>query len=180
MVYVFLAEGFEEIEALTPVDLLRRAKIDVKTVGIGGRTVTGAHAIPVTADITEKDIKLDGELHAVILPGGMPGTKNLEKSETVQKTLAYMNAKGGLVCAICAAPSVLGHAGLLKNKHATCFPGFEDQLTGAIIKNTAVVRDGSIITSKGAGTAIEFAAEIISALVNRDTAEKIVASIQKI
>lgn len=179
MVYVFLANGFEEIEALTPVDLLRRAGIEVKTVAVAEQLVLGAHNIPVLADGTRFDVTLDDELEAVILPGGMPGTKNLERNETVQKALAYMNAKGRLICAICAAPSILGHAGLLHNKKATCFPGFENELDGAEVINVSAVRDGNVITSRGAGTAIEFSREIIAYLKDEETADKIVSAIQK-
>ena len=103
MVYVFLAEGFEEVEALTPVDVLRRCGVDVKTVGIGGKTITGSHKIPVTADLTENELTFDG-LEAVILPGGMPGTLNLEKNQTVQQYLSYANSKELFICAMCAAP----------------------------------------------------------------------------
>lgn len=179
MVYVFLANGFEEMEALTPVDMLRRAEIEVKTVAVAEQAVVGAHSIPVFADMTKYDISLDDDLEAVILPGGMPGTVNLEHSEAVQKALAYMNAKGRLICAICAAPSVLGHAGLLQGKKATCFPGFEEQLDGAEVVDVPAVKDGNIITSRGAGTAIEFSAEIISALRGEEAAKKVVAAIQK-
>ncbi len=179
MVYVFLAQGFEEIEALTPVDLLRRAGIEVKTVAVAEQAVVGAHGIPVFADSTRYDVTLNSDLAAVVLPGGMPGTKNLEASETVQQALAYANARGILIGAICAAPSILGHAGLLHGKQATCYPGFESELDGAILSPRPAVRDGNIITSRGAGTAVEFAAELIAALKNRETADKVVASIQK-
>ena len=179
MVYVFLANGFEEIEALTPVDLLRRAGIEVKTIAVAEQLVLGAHNIPVLADGTRFDVELNDGLEAVILPGGMPGTKNLERNETVQKALAYMNAKGRLICAICAAPSILGHAGLLQGKKATCFPGFETELDGADVLDIPAIRDGNIITSRGAGTAIEFSREIIAYLKDEETADSIVAAIQK-
>lgn len=178
MVTVFLAEGFEEIEAMTPVDLLRRAGIEVKTVGVAGKTVVGSHGIPVVCDLTAADLTLDGTLEAVVLPGGMPGTRNLEQSDAVQKALSYCAKNGKLIAAICAAPSVLGHAGLLRGKQATCFPGFEKELTGATLSPLAAVRDGNVVTSRGAGTAIAFAAEIIAALRDRAAADKIVASIQ--
>lgn len=178
MIYVFLANGFEEIEALTPVDLLRRAGIPVETVAVGERTVTGSHKIPVLADRTAEDLPFDS-IDGIILPGGMPGTKNLEADETVQKALSYCAAHGKPIAAICAAPSVLGHAGLLRGKRATCFPGFENDLLGATVTNLPAVRDGNIITSRGAGTATEFAAELIAYLKDRATAEKIVSSIQK-
>lgn len=179
MVVVFLAEGFEEIEALTPVDILRRAGVDVKTVSVAGREVTGSHGIRVTADTADGDCVCDEDTEAVILPGGMPGTLNLEKSAAVQNALTFMESSGGYICAICAAPSVLGHRGMLRGKRATCFPGFEDQLDGAEVTGAAVERSGRIITSRGAGTAMDFALEIVSALRGEEASSKIAAAIQK-
>ena len=121
MVYLFLADGFEECEALAPLDILRRAGIEVKTVGVTGEYVTGSHSICLKADIGCENIVLDDNLTAIILPGGMPGTINLEKSDTVQKAIDYANEKNKLICAICAAPQILGHKNLLKGKKATCF-----------------------------------------------------------
>lgn len=159
MIYVFLAEGFEEIEALATVDILRRAEMDVRTVSVTGeKEVTGAHAITVTADITE--INLD-DVDAVILPGGMPGTLNLKASDKVQDAIKYSFDNNKLMCAICAAPLVFGGAGFLKGKKAACYPGFEPELIGADVVYEPVVRDGNIITSRGAGTAHLFAFEIL-------------------
>lgn len=176
MVYVLLAEGFEELEALTPVDLIRRAGIDVKTVAVGGvdgNKVKGAHGIEVMADIKDTEL-CDGRPTAVILPGGMPGTTNLGLSDTVATTLDNALTHGSLVCAICAAPSVLGRAGYLAGRRATCFPGFEKYLEGAtVISDARVVRDGNMITAKGAGCATEFALAIIEALADAETAEKV-------
>ena len=124
MIYVFLANGFEEIEALAVVDVLRRAELDVLTVGVGEDFVIGSHQIPVACDIAEKSLILDEKTEAIVLPGGMPGTLNLEKSETVQNAIDWATKNDKLVCAICAAPSILGHKGLLNGKSATCFPGF--------------------------------------------------------
>ena len=169
MIYLFLANGFEEIEALAPVDILRRAGEQVRTVGVGGRTITGSHGIPVDCDCTT-DALPDDTPDAVILPGGMPGTKNLDASETVRKTTLAVHAAGGLVCAICAAPSVPGHLGILRDKRATCFPGFEGELTGAVICEQSVVRDGNIITARGAGVALDFGFEIVAALCGGDKA----------
>ena len=177
MVYVFLAEGFEEVEALTPVDVLRRCKAEVKTVGIGSKTVTGSHKIPVTADLTEDELTFDG-LDAVILPGGMPGTLNLEASQTVQKYIDYAAENDLYICAICAAPSILGHKGLLNGKKATCFPGFEKDLIGAKVKNDLAVADGKIITGKGAGAAMEFALLAAEKICGKDIAEKTRKSLQ--
>ncbi len=163
MVYVFLADGFEEIEAFAPVDILRRAGIECQTVGVTGKTVTGSHAISVITDITADELDMD-LLSAVILPGGMPGTTNLNSSDTVRKAVMYAAERGLLVAAICAAPSVLGHLGLLRGKKATCFPGFEPELTGAVYQDTPVCRDGNIITSHGAGAALDFAFAVLDAL----------------
>lgn len=163
MVYVFLAEGFEECEALAPVDILRRGGIEVKTVGVTGKTVSGSHNIPVVSDITENDVNIT-KGDAVILPGGMPGTTNLLNSNSVKTAVLKANELNCVIGAICAAPSVLGQLGLLKGKKATCFPGFEDKLAGALITDAPVVRDGNIITSHGAGAAYNFGFELLTAL----------------
>ena len=127
MVYVFLADGFEECEALAPAVILRRGGIDLKTVGVTGKTVTGAHGIPVICDITA-DEAVKEDLSAVILPGGMPGTLNLKKSRAVQEFIDFAAEKGLIIGAICAAPSILGAKGLLKNKKATCFTALKKSL----------------------------------------------------
>ena len=178
MVYCYLANGFEEIEALAPVDLLRRAGVEVKTVGVGGSVITSSHGIPVSCDLTEAQALLTDALDAVILPGGMPGTLNLEKSANVQAALDFAAANGSFICAICAAPSVLGHKGLLSGKEAIAFPGFEKDLIGATVSEKAVVTDGNIITAKGAGVAVDFGLAIVAALKDKETAEKIRAAIQ--
>lgn len=163
MIYVFLAEGFEEVEALTPVDVLRRAGRTVQTVGVTGSTVKGAHGIPVLADIEAKDIVLDEALEMIVLPGGMPGTLNLEKSDAVQKAIAYCAQNDRYIAAICAAPSILGHLGLLNGKHAVCYPGFEDALTGAEVLTRPTVTDGRFITGRGPGAAMDFALALTAA-----------------
>lgn len=178
MVYVFLANGFEEIEALTPVDVLRRGGAEVITVGVGGKTITGSHGIIVDADITDSDIRNFTGAEAVILPGGMPGTKNLEACSTVQNAVAYCTKEGALIGAICAAPSILGHAGVLKGKKAVCFPGFEGELEGYVPVDDMVCRDGNIITAKGMGVSLEFGLELLSALRGAQAAEKVRTSIQ--
>ena len=131
MVYLFLADGFEEIEALTVVDLCRRSGIEIKTVGIGREAIRGSHGILVQSDMADKDFKIDEKPEMIVLPGGMPGTKNLEASSTVQNAIDYCVKNNIYVAAICAAPSVLGHKGLLNGHEAVCYPGFEDQLEGA-------------------------------------------------
>lgn len=177
MVYVFLANGFEEVEALVQVDMLRRCELDVKTVGIGGQVVRGAHGITVACDMTPDEMTLDG-LQAIVLPGGMPGTLNLEQSEDVQQMIRHCVSEGILIGAICAAPSILGHLGLLQNRKAVCFPGFEEELTGAQVLDVPVAQDGNIITSKGAGTAFQFAFALAEALCSSDRAEHLKAGIQ--
>ena len=177
MYYLFLAEGFEEIEALTPIDYMRRAGIDVKSVGVTGEYVTGAHGITVKTDIGIKEIRIGEELEGIILPGGMPGTKNLEASLDVNKLLIYANAHGRLIGAICAAPSILGKLCLLDSRRATCYPGFESTLKMALPQTDKVVTDGNIITSRGAGTANEFAFALIEYIKGREAADKIASSI---
>ncbi len=169
MIYVFLANGFEECEALAPIDILRRVGFDVLTVGVSGKTALGAHNIPVVCDITTDKVVLEN-IKAIILPGGMPGTTNLENNETVQKAIDYAASNNLLIGAICAAPSILGHKGLLKDKNATCFPGFEKDLIGANFTDNQVVRDGNIITAKGAGVAFQFGFELVSYLKDEKTA----------
>lgn len=177
MIYVFLANGFEEVEALVQVDMLRRCELDVKTVGIGGPVIRGSHGITVACDITPEEMTCNG-LQAIVLPGGMPGTLNLERSEEVQNMIRHCVAQGTIIGAICAAPSILGHMGLLQNKKAVCFPGFEGELTGAQVLNVPVVRDGNIITSKGAGTAFQFAFALAEAICSPARAEHLKAGIQ--
>lgn len=179
MIYVFLANGFEEIEALAPVDILRRAEQEVKTVGVGGKTITGSHGITVTADIEEKDVTTD-DMEMMILPGGMPGTLNLEKSPIVTACARYCAANGVYLAAICAAPSILGHLGLLESREAICFPGFEGELKGAKLSEKPVCVDGSIITAKGMGVATQFGLTLAGLIAGQDTADKIHASIQSV
>ena len=169
MVYLFLADGFEECEALCPLDILRRGGIEVKTVGVGKEYITGTHGITVKADILESQIILDHKLQGVILPGGMPGTNNLESNETVKRAVTFANENKKLVCAICAAPKILGGMGLLNNKNATCFPGFENDLMGANLSGNYVVQDGNIITAKGVGVAFEFGFKILENLTDKNT-----------
>ncbi len=170
MVYLFLANGFEECEALVPLDILRRANIEIKTVGIGSNTVVGSHGISVNCDTVNNNLSFDN-LEGIILPGGLPGATNLEADKTVQDAIDYCHKNNLLISAICAAPQILGHKNILVGKNAICFPGFEKELTGANIKEQKVVRDGNIITAWGAGAAFEFGFEILSFLTNDDTAD---------
>lgn len=177
-VYIFLADGFEEIEGLTVVDLLRRADIDITMVSITGNLeITGSHQILVKCDeLFEKADFSDAGM--LVLPGGKTGTDNLSVHEGLDRLLKDFSSKGKLLSAICAAPSVLGRKGLLKARRAICYPGFEEYLTGAAIVDEAVVVDGNIITSKGMGTAIDFSLEIIKTLKGEADAAKIASSIQ--
>lgn len=178
MIYVLLADGFEEMEAIAPIDLLRRAGCRVQTVAVADtRTVTGAHAIPFTADITIDAVTTDG-LQAVVLPGGMPGTRNLEASAAVQALIDYAWEHQVVLGAICAAPSILGHKGLLRGKRAVCYPGFEEALEGAVVDTALTVTDGTVVTAKGAGAATEFGLALVRLLVDADTADKLREGIQ--
>ncbi len=169
MVYLFLADGFEEIEALSPLDLLRRAGVDVATVGIGNKTICGAHGIKVEADITDSELVLDRDtLEMIILPGGMPGTLNLDASAVVHKAIDVATENDVYVAAICAAPSILGSIGLLCGKEAICYPGFEQKLVGAKISDKRVVVDGKIITAAGMGVATEFGLVLVGLLCGED------------
>lgn len=161
MIYVLLADGFEEIEALTPVDMLRRAGCEVRTVGIGKKTITGAHGIPVCADLVSDEATADG-VRMVILPGGMPGTKHLAASAFVEETLARVSREGGYLAAICAAPTLLAKYGYLKGKRATCFPGFEKELSGAVYTDLPVVTDGKIVTAKDMTEALSFSVALLA------------------
>ncbi len=162
MFYLFLADGFEEIEALAVVDILRRASVPVLTVGVTGQTVEGAHGIVVEADIPLALVEPD-KMEGVILPGGMPGTTNLENSAELSSLLDFAAENALWLCAICAAPLILGKKGLLNGKHATCYPGFEAYLLGATLEK-GVCRDGNILTAAGPGVASEFAFAILEAL----------------
>lgn len=171
MIYIFLANGFEECEALVPLDILRRAGIEIKTVGIGSKTVIGSHGIPVVCDLEEKEVSKN-ELKGIILPGGMPGTINLENNSIVQEYIDFSYENNLLIAAICAAPSILGHKNLLIGKKATCFPGFEKDLLGANVVNNPVERDENIITAFGAGAAFPFGFEILSYINGQKSSEE--------
>lgn len=174
---VFLAQGLEEIEGLTVVDILRRAGVEVTTVSISGsKEVTGSHKITVLADDLFENVDFGG-LDGVVLPGGMPGTTNLMNHAGVNEVIKSFDKEKKLVAAICAAPSVLGQAGLLKGRNATCYPGFEEKLTGAVTSMDEVVKDGHVITSRGMGTAIPFALALTAYFLGQEKAEELKASI---
>lgn len=173
MIYIFLADGFEEIEALTPVDVFRRAGLETLTVSITDKpTVVGSHNIAVWADTTLSNVNLsDAEL--LLLPGGMPGTTHLGECKELCNAVLAHTAAGNPIAAICAAPSVLGKLGLLSGKEATCYPGFEGALTGATVSEKKVVRDGNIVTAAGMGVALDFSLECLRLLGHADAADKI-------
>jgi len=178
MVITFFAPGFEEIEAITPVDLLRRAGVEVITAGVNSREITGARGIAVVADITAAELVLSEDIEAIILPGGMPGTVNLEKSQAVSDAIDYCFRNNKLICAICAAPSILGHKGLAENKKVTCYPGYEKQMRGAVTTGEDVVCDGQFITARGAGVSAQFALAIIEKLISAEKAREIKEAIR--
>lgn len=173
MVYLFLAQGFEEAEAILPLDILRRADIPVKTVGIGGKIITGGHGITVTADVADNEVEEGPDVEAVILPGGNIGTLNLSKSQKVAAFIDYALLNGRLVAAICAAPTILGDKGQLAGRNATCYPGLEKRLKGANFVELPVVSDRNIITAWGPGASTEFGFEILEYLRGREAAKKV-------
>lgn len=173
-ILVPLAPGFEEMEAITIIDLLRRAELNIVTAAISENPVKGSHNIKITADtiLNEKD-KYD----AIILPGGMPGTNNLKDDKRIISLIKSINKSGGITAAICAAPIVLAEAGVLFGKKYTCYPGFENQIKDAFYTSDPVVQDSNIITSRSAGTAIPFALKLIEVLANKASSSEIEKSI---
>ena len=178
-VCVFFADGFEDIEGLTVVDVLRRGKVDVKTVSVtGSKNILTSHGVPLVTDELFENIGFE-DVDAVVLPGGLKGTNALMAHEGVKKVIKDFAATGKYVCAICAAPSVLGMNGLLEGKKATCYPGFEEKLLGAECDKAAkVVKDGNIITSRGMGTSIDFALAILAVLTSEEKSTEIARQIQ--
>ena len=161
MIYTFLADGFEEIEALCPVDIMRRAGLSVTTVGIGKKEIIGAHGICIVADVADTELAFE-DIDLIFLPGGMPGTKNLDNSDTVHKAIDLAIQHDAYIAAICAAPMILGKRGLLNGKSAVCYPSFEEYLIGATIPNdTKLVTDGKIITAMGMGVSHDLGLEIV-------------------
>ena len=170
---VQLAPGFEEIEAITIIDVLRRAKLEVITISMGNDLlVTGSHDIPVVADrlFTEVDYST---IDMLILPGGMPGATNLDLHIGLKNQIIDFNKKNKLLGAICAAPLVFGHLRILEGKDAVCYPGFEDELIGANIKNTPIAISENIITGKGVGAALEFALKLVELLAGNELADRL-------
>lgn len=177
-IYVFLATGFEEVEAITIIDVLRRAKLETVTVSVtGDRLVTGAHSIQVKADILFEAGNGFKDGTALVLPGGMPGTRNLETYAPLIKLISEYYRSGKHLGAICAAPLILGKMRLLRNEEATCYPGFEDDLEDAILSKKDVVVSGKIITGKGLGVAVEFALKLVEVFKDKDTANQLAKTI---
>jgi 4-methyl-5(b-hydroxyethyl)-thiazole monophosphate biosynthesis len=174
---IFLANGFEEIEGLTVVDLLRRAEVDTTLISVTGKLdITGGHGISVKADVLFEEQDFSA-MDMVVLPGGMPGTTNLKKHKGLIKLLEEQNSNHKYIAAICAAPGILGELGFLDNRKACSYPSVEEQLTGAIVLHQPVVSDEHIITSRGLGTAIPFSLEIISTLCGQEKSNQIAQSI---
>ena len=177
MVYILLAPGFEEIEALAPADLLRRAGIETALVSVTGEPVPGSHGITVTADVALEEVDLS-KMDMVVLPGGGPGYKNLGKDPRVEALVREAVKRDIWVAAICAAPTLLGRWGLLEGRKAICYPGLEEQLTGAQVQTApGEIKDGKIITGRAAGSAFDFGAELIEALLDRAAADKVLEAI---
>lgn len=171
-VVLFLADGFEEVEAITPADFLRRSGIDLVLAGVSGKMVTGAHGIKIECDIEVAD--LDGDLDGVIIPGGMPGASNIAADKKTVAIIKDALESDILVGAICAAPAVvLGAHGLIEGRMFTCYPGFENSFSGASFSEDRVVHDGNLITSRGPGTAAEFSEALVEYLCGPEAAEKL-------
>ncbi len=177
MFYMFLADGFEETEAIATLDVMRRSKLDVKTVGVTGKQVTSSHKVTVTADILPDELTFEN-LEGVVLPGGMPGTLNLEKDKSVIQYTKYCFENNKIVAAICAAPSILGHLGILKGKKATCFPGFESELDCKEYTASHTQTDGLVVTAKGAGCAVEFGHAIVCLAASKEAADGVIGDMQ--
>lgn len=174
-IYVFLANGFEEIEAIAPIDVFRRAELNVTTVSVtGDQLVEGAHGIAIAADCLFEELRFEGDF-LLFLPGGMPGTLNLEAHEGLKSLLRQQAERGQKIAAICAAPSILGKMGLLKGKEAICYPGFESYLDGATVSAESVVKAGAVFTAKGPGVAIDFALRLVEDLRGKEVATQVAA-----
>ncbi len=172
-IYVFLANGFEEIEAIAPVDVFRRAELNVTTVSVSGdQLVEGAHGIAIAADCLFEELDFEGDF-MVFLPGGMPGTLNLEAHEGLRSLIRQQSDRGQKIAAICAAPSILGKMGILKGKEAVCYPGFESHLTGAVVSSERIVKSGSVYTAKGPGVAVDFALRLVEELKGKEVADRV-------
>lgn len=176
-VFLFLAEGFEEIEAIAPIDIFRRADIKVTTVSVTTQlSVTGAHGVTVMADKLFNEVDFSGN-NLLFLPGGMPGTANLENHTGLKKLIEQHANKEGKIAAICAAPSILGKMDLLGGKEATCYPGFEKYLYNSKISENTIVKSENVFTAKAAGVAVQFALKLVQELKGKDIADNVSKSI---
>ena len=176
MVYMLLGTGFEETEAVAPLDLLRRAGIGVLTVGIGGKVITGSHGIPVTADIALGEMDLT-DLDMIVLPGGLKGVASIQASEAALEAVRFAWENGKFVAAICAAPTILAGLHITDGKNATCYPGCEEKMGSANMVNAAAVTDGKLITGTSAGCAIPFGLALIAALKGQKAADAVESQI---
>lgn len=178
MVYVLMVDGFEDIEALEPVDIMRRAGISVKTVGVSSKKVTSSHNVTIETD-TLIDAVVKEDMEILVLPGG-PGHTNLDASDAVHHMISYANENGIYIAAICASPSILGKRGLLDGKNYTCFPGFEEYAPNGILSDEKAVLDGKILTARGAGAAADFGFIMVELLKGKDMADKLKKEMQYI
>ncbi len=176
MIYVLMVDGFEEIEAIEPIDIMRRAGLNVVTVGVNNQTVKGAHNITIKTDIMIGDVNTE-DMELLMLPGG-PGHINLEENEKVHELIDYASENDLYIAAICASPSILGKRGLLNGKKATCFPGFEQFLLGAELVGDKAVCDGKIITGNGAGAAADFGFLIVEKLMDKKSSDNLKGKMQ--
>ena len=172
MVYIILGTGFEEIEAVAPCDILRRGGVEVKFAGIGGTLIKGGNGITVQADCTVEEMELEN-MELIMLPGGMGGVRSILGSETAMNAVKYAYENGKLVSAICAAPTILAKLGITDGKHATVYPGMEDQMGSAIMEDAHAVRDGKVLTGRAPGAALEFGYMLLEELKGAETAQKV-------
>ncbi len=181
-VILVLADGFEQSEALVPHDMLKRAGADILTVSVNDkREALSTHGIKVLTDLVLSELPPAKDIDLIILPGGMPGASNIEKSAVICDLVTEVNRHGGRIAAICAAPYIIGHLGILSGRRATCYPGFENELIGASVADTSggglVITDGSITTASGMGVALKFGAELVALLYGNDVSAKILKGI---
>lgn len=173
MVYLLLGEGFEESEAIVPVDLLRRAGVEVRLAALKGKTVQSAHGVTVMADCQLKDVD-ENHLDMLILPGGLGGVDAILGDQSALGLIQRSGDRGAYIAAICAAPTILAHLGMLDRRGAVCYPGMEDQMLSAVVhKGQAVVADGHLITGEAAGSAFEFGLKLVEALKGAQAAQQV-------
>lgn len=177
LIYVFLANGFEEIEAITTIDILKRADINVRVVGTGNKLIKGAYGVKVETDILSEDVDFS-DMEGIVLPGGLPGVNNLFKELIVKKAIEHCFLNKKLIAAICAAPSILGRLGFLKGKVATCYPGFEKKLLGATVSSDSVCLSDNILTAKGPGVALQFSLKIVETLKGKKLCDSLIEDLQ--